>query len=279
MNRKARVFCFLVVALGALVGCSSEPAKEAKKAAAPLDKIQGKAQVLIESGGATDAALNGGGKSSVYIWEGLRRYRLFLKTPVEVTHGDEYIVEGVDAQKVIDEIGDPDMGKNGYPLESSCRRAVTTAWPKLSFDDIDATVALVRTRVNRYPARPLLLVTRIEPVTSGSTTADAKKKADAEKNIRAVTVAADKQKASLIEGPTVLPAPLWEPKGGTVKCSVVIDTEGKVSELQTGVQLCEAVPWAKFRYQPPVQGGKPVKVSTDVEVSFEPRKAQQGGGA
>src|ERR1044071_2647563 len=114
MNHMGRVLT-VGAAIALWSGCSSKPAgNEAKKAAAPLDRIQGKAQVLIEGGGAMDAALNAGSTSSVYIWEGLRRYRLFLKTPVEVKHGEEYIVEGVNAQRIIDEIGDPDDGKNGY---------------------------------------------------------------------------------------------------------------------------------------------------------------------
>jgi hypothetical protein len=57
-----------------------------------------------------------------------------------------------------------------------------------------------------------------------------------------------------------------------VSCKVVINSQGKVSELESGTQLCEAVPWSQFRYQPPVRGGRPVKVSTEVEVRFEPRK-------
>ena len=70
MNRNARIFCFLVLTLAALGGCSSQPpAKESKKAATAPDRIQGKAQVLAESSGATDAALNAGGPS-VYLWEG-----------------------------------------------------------------------------------------------------------------------------------------------------------------------------------------------------------------
>ena len=47
-------------------------------------------------------------------------------------------------------------------------------------------------------------------------------------------LAADKQRALLIEGPTVLTAPLWAPEGGTVRCKLVIDQEGKISELETG---------------------------------------------
>jgi hypothetical protein len=276
MNRNARIFCFLVFTLAALGGCSSEPpAKDSKKAGTPLDRIQGKAQVLVESNGTTDTALNAGGPS-VYLSEGMHRYRLFLKTPVEVTDGSEYIAEGVLAQKAIDEIGDPDQGKNGYPLESSCRHVVTRAWPNLSFDTIDAYVSLVRARVKRYPARPLFLVTRIQPATSGESSAasaEAKKNAAVEeKNIPEVSVAADKQRALLIEGPAVQAAPLWEPAGGTVRCKVVINPEGKIAELATGVQLCETVQWSQFRYQPPVKGGHPVTVRTEVEVRFEPRK-------
>jgi hypothetical protein len=277
MNSNTRILCFLVLTLAALGSCSGErPAKESQKAGTALDRIQGKAQVLVESGGATDAALNAGG-SSVYLREGERRYRLFLRTPVEIVDGKEYIAEGVYAQKAIDEIGDPDQGKNGYPLESSCRRAVTRAWPNnLSFDVIDATVSLVRARVKRYPARPLFLVARIRPVTSpesSTVSAEPNKNAAVEdQNIPEVSVAADKQRAFLIEGPTVQTAPLWEPAGGTVRCKVVINPEGKISELETGAQLCETVTWSQFRYQPPVERGHPVKVETEVEVRFEPRK-------
>src|SRR5215470_8084234 len=104
MNPNARFLCFLVLTLAASGGCSSEPpAKESKKAGAAPDKIQGKAQVLMEPTTASDSALNAGG-SSVYLWEGTRRYRLFLRTPAEVVHGSEYIAEGVYAQKAIDEI-------------------------------------------------------------------------------------------------------------------------------------------------------------------------------
>ncbi|HYW47359.1 MAG TPA: hypothetical protein VE959_31110 [Bryobacteraceae bacterium] len=271
MNRNACILGFLILTIAALGGCSTNPPeKESTKGRIALDKIQGKAQVLEETGGgATDAALNAGGPS-VYLWEGLRRYRLFLRTHVEIVHGDEYVAEGIYAQKVIDEMGDPDQGKNGYPLQASCQRAVTAAWTNLAFDDIDATVSLVRARVNRYPARPLFLVTRIRLVTA--TDSSAAPAAAEEKNIPEVPVAADKQKALLTEGPTVQPAPLWDPAGGTVRCKVVINSKGKISELDTGVQLCEAVPWSQFTYQPPVRGGHPVKVSTEVEVKFEPRK-------
>ena len=228
----------------------------------------------MESGGATDAALNAGGPS-VYLWEGMRRYRLFSRTALDVVHGNEYVAEGIDAQKAIDEIGDPDQGKNGYPLQSSCERVVRMAWSDLSFDAFDANVSLLSARVKRYPARPVFLVTRIRPATSEeiSASADSKKGATAEKkNIPEVSVAADKQRAFLIEGPIVQTAPLWDPAGGTVSCKVLINSEGKISELETGEQLCESVPWSQFRYQPPVQGGHPVKVRTEVEVRFEPRK-------
>jgi hypothetical protein len=275
MNRNARLFCFLVVTLAALSGCSSEPGKESKKAGTPLDRIQGKAQVLVESTGATDAALNAGGPS-VYIWEGTRRYRLFLKTAVDITHGSESVAEGVYAQKAIDEIGDPDQGKNGYPLEASCQHVVRMAWGALSFDLIDAQTSLLRARVKRYPARPVFLVTRIRALTAAeSSAASAEKKKDAavdDENVPEVSVAADKQHAFLVEGPTVLPAPLWEPAGGTVSCKVVIGSDGKISSLETGAQLCESVDWSKFRFQPPVKGGHPVKVRTEIEMRFEPRK-------
>ncbi len=274
MKRNACIFSFLVISLAALSGCSSEPtAKESKKAVTVLDKIQGKAQVLMESGGATDAAMNPGGGSSVYLWQGTNRYRLFLKTAVEIVHGKEYIAEGIIAQKAIDEIGDPDDGKNGYPLQDSCERVVRKAWTNISFDAIEPTASLLRSRVKRYPARPVFLVTRIQPVEETAATADSKKTAAAEeKDVHEVAVAADKQKASLIEGPTVQTAPLWDRTGGTVHCKVIIDTKGKISELETGEQLCEAVPWSQFSYHPLVQAGHPVRVSTEVEVRFEARK-------
>jgi hypothetical protein len=276
MNRNARIFCFLILTLAALVGCSSKPsAQDSKKAETALDKIQGKAQVLTESGGASDAALNAGGPS-VYLWVGARRYRLFLRTPVEVVHGDQYVAEGVYAQKAIDELGDPDQGKNGYPLQTSCERVVRMAWSGLPFDTVDAQAAVLRARVKRYPARAVFLVAQIRPVTateSGAASAEPKKDAAAEeKNIKEVSVAADKQKALLMEGSPVQTAPLWEPEGGTVSCKVVIDPEGKISDLESTTQLCESVTWSQFRYQPPVQGGHPVKVKTEVEVRFEPRK-------
>ncbi|MCX6630321.1 MAG: hypothetical protein NTW28_22105 [Candidatus Solibacter sp.] len=261
MNRNARMFCFLVFTLAVWSGCSGKPsADEAKKAAVTLDRIQGKAQVLVESGGAS---------------EGTRRYRLFFKRPYEVTHGDHYIVEGINAQRVIDEIGDPEQGKGGYPLLSSCARVVKMVW-SLPFDAIDLNAQVLRTRVNRYPARPVFLVARIQAAKSSESGAisGAEKKDDTAKgkNAPEVPVAAEKQRALLIEGPPVQTAPLWDPKGGTVNCRVIIGPDGKIAELDTGKQLCEIVPWSQYRYQPPVQGGHPVKVSTEVEVRFEPRK-------
>ena len=274
MNRNTCI-CFLAFTLAVLGGCSSgPPANDAKKAGAALDKIQGKAQVLVESsGGATDAALNAGGPS-LYIWEGLQRYRLFLRTAGELVHGNEYVVEGVNAQKAIDEIGDPDLGKNGYPIQSSCDQVVKKAWSGLAFDTIDLDTSLLCAVVKRYPARPVFLVVRIRPVTAAEASAapEPKKDAAAEKNILEVSVPADKQRPLLVEGPTVQPAPLWDAAGETVHCKVVIDTDGKISALESGTQLCEAVPWAQFRYQPPVQGGHPVKVRTEVEIRFDPRK-------
>jgi hypothetical protein len=273
MNRNARIFCFLALTLAALGGCSSQPpAAESKKGGTALDKIQGKAQVLVESESASDSALNAGGPS-VYLWEGAHRYRLFLRTPVEVVHGKEYVAEGINAQKVIDDLGDPDQGKNGYPLPSSCERVVRMAWSGLAFDATDTDASVLRARVQRYPARTVFLVTRIRPATDAEISASAEPKKEAEeKNIPEVSVPADKQRAFLIAGPTVQTAPLWNPAGETVSCKVVIGTDGKISDLETGAQLCEAVPWAQFRYQPPVKGGHPVKVETEVEVRFEARK-------
>jgi hypothetical protein len=270
MNRTTSIFCFLVIAFAALIGCSSKP-KEAAKAEVALDKIQGKAQTLQEQGGANDAALNAGGPS-VYIWEGTRRYRLFFRTPVEVVHGDEYVVEGVNAQKIIDDLGDPDQGKNGYPLATSCTRVVKTAWSNLAFDTIDAQAEVLRARVKRYPARPVFLVSKIRLVTPTDASASKEpKKDDADKNLTEVSVAAEKQRTFLVEGPAKLIAPLWEPTGGKVLCKVVIGPDGKISDMESGTQLCETVAWSQFKYQPPVAAGHPVKVRTEVEVKFEPR--------
>ncbi len=273
MSRNAFLYCLLVLTLAGLGGCSGKPAaEESKKAGAAPDKIQGKAQVL-EASTSADAALNAGGPS-VYLWDAERRYRLFVRKAVQVGHGKEYIAEGVYAQKAIDEIGDPDQGKNGYPLQSSCERVIKMAWSGLGFYEADERATVLRRVVNRYPARPVFLVTRLLPVTSkesGAVSAEPKPGAE-EKDIPEVSVPAEKQRALLIEGPTVQTAPLWEPAGGTVRCKILIDTEGKISELQTGAQLCEGVRWSQFRYQPLVQRGRPVKVKTEVEVRFEPRK-------
>jgi hypothetical protein len=264
MNRNAYMFSIFVLALAGLPGCSSQPAaKESKKAA--LDKIQGKAQVMPEAT-ASDGALNAGGPT-VYLSEGLKRYRLFFNKAVDVEAGKEYVAEGVYAQKAIDEIGDPDQGKNGYPLESSCQRVVKTAWSGLAFDATDGHASVLRATVKRYPARAIFLVTKLEPAPSKDGGA-----VSAEKDLKEISVPAEKQRALLIEGPVVQAAPLWAPEGGTARCKVLIGSDGKISELETGSQLCETVPWALFRYQPPVQGGHPVNVKTEVEVRFDPRK-------
>jgi hypothetical protein len=269
MTRNTYVSCFLVLTLGALAGCSSKP--PSKQAAAAPDKIQGKAQVNVGETTALDASLNAGGPS-VYLVDGLNRYRLFFNKAFQVEAGKEYVAEGVYAQKAIDAIGDPDQGKNGYPLESSCDSVVKMAWPGQSFDATDSLSASLRAKVRRFPARPVFLVTSIQPASSADS-AKQKKEAEAEeKEAPEVSVPADKQRALLVEGPTVLPAPLWEPTGGTARCKVVIDEEGKIAELDSGAQLCETVPWVKFRYQPTVKGGHSVRVNTEVEVRFDPRK-------
>ena len=82
MNRNAYVFCFLVLTLAGLGGCSSGPsAKESKKAADRARQNPGKDPRVLSETTPTDAALNAGGPS-VYLWEGVRRYRLFFKTAV-----------------------------------------------------------------------------------------------------------------------------------------------------------------------------------------------------
>jgi hypothetical protein len=257
----------LILTLTGLVGCSSEPAP--KQAAVPRDKIQGKALVALNESTSLDGALNAGGPS-VYLVDGLNRYRLFFNTAFQVEPGKEYSAEGIYAQKAIDAIGDPDMGKNGYPLAASCGRVVRMAWPGLAFDVTDSYSNSLRAKVNRFPARPVFLVTKIQPVTDSG---KAKKESDAdEKEAPKVSVPADKQRALLVEGPSVLPAPLGQPAGGTARCKVVIDEQGKIAELDSGAQLCETVQWSQFRYQPTVKGGHPVSVSTEVEVRFDPRK-------
>jgi hypothetical protein len=268
MYRKAYFFCILVLTLAGLSGCGPS-ANESKKAARPPDKIQGKIQEIPSERTASDVALNAGGPS-VYILDGLSRYRLFFRTAVQVDPSKEYMAEGVYAQKAFDEIGDPDQGKNGYPLPSSCDRVIKMAWPGLAIDVTDLDAEALCAKVKRFPARPILLVTRLTPVESKETgAAETKKNASAEQE---VPVAADKQRALLIEGPTVLPAPLWAPAGETVRCKLIIDKEGKIADLETGAQLCESVPWDQFRYKPTIKGGHPIGVETEVEVRFDARK-------
>ncbi len=266
MTRNACVLCSLVLTLSGFAGCSKPSAKPA--AAAP-DKIHGKAQVLLNETTQLDASLNAGGPS-VYLIDGLNRYRLFFNKPFQVDAGKEYTAEGVYAQKAIDAIGDPDQGKNGYPPEASCDTVVRTAWPELAFDAVATYSTSLHNKVKRYPARPIFLVTQIQPA-SGANSAKTKD-AEAEKEAPEVSAPADRQRGLLVAGPTVLTAPLWEPTGGTVHCKVVIDEEGKIAELDSGTELCEAVPWSQFSYQPTVKGGHPVRVNTEVEVRFDPRK-------
>jgi hypothetical protein len=266
MNRIAFVSCGLILTLAGIGGCSSGSSEKDAKPARALDRIQGKAQVIEDATAAIDGAFAAGG-SAMFIWEGTRRYRLFLHAPMELEHGAQYVAEGVYAQKAIDELGDPDQGKNGYPLQSSCERVVRLAWTGLPFDVADGRASLLRSTVKRYPARPIFLVTKISPVSEDGKASEAKKGPEPPE----VSVAPEKQRAALISGPSAQPAPLWQPAGGLAKCKVLIDTDGKVIELDTGAQLCETVPWSEFRYQPLVQKGKPVKVRTEVEVNFEPR--------
>ena len=267
MNRSAGIFCLLIVMLFGLGGCSSSSSKDSNKPAVPLDKIQGRLQVqTLLQPTAADTAINAGGPS-LYIIDGLRRYRLFVKHPVEVSDGKEYVAEGVYAQKAIDELGDPDKGANGYPLPASVETVVGRAWPGLAFDVTAGHVSVLRAAVSRYPARPIFLMVHLTQVDSKA--GAAAKPAD--DDAKEVSVPADKQRAALVEGPKTQPAPLWEPKGGKISCKVLIGTDGKIDSLETGAQLCEAVPWSQFKYQPKVQGGKPVKVRTEIEVNFEPR--------
>jgi hypothetical protein len=266
------VLSFLVLTLAGLTGCSSEQNAKASKPTAAPDKIQGKAQLLLDETTASDAAMNAGGPS-VYLVDGLNRYRLFFNKAFQVEAGKQYMAEGVYAQKAIDAIGDPDQGKNGYPLQSSCDRVVRMAWPGLAFDVTDSHVINLRAKVKRYPARPVFLVTRIELVTSAVESAKQKEDTEAaKKEVPELSIPAEKQRALLTEGPTVLIAPLWEPTGGTARCKVLIDQEGKIAELNSGSQLCETVPWSQFRYKPTVKSGHPVRVNTEVEVHFDPRK-------
>jgi hypothetical protein len=263
MTRNTYFSYFLALAAAALAGCSSEP--PVKQAAAAPDKIKGKALITSEST-PLDAALNAGGPS-VYLVDGLNRYRLFFNKAFTVTAGQEYVAEGIYAQKAIDAIGDPDQGKNGYPLQSSCERVVTMAWPGMAFDLTDGQTKSLLAKVKRFPARAVFLVTKIDATDTPKDTKDIDEKEEPK-----VSVPADKQRALLAEGPSSLPAPLWEPTGGTATCKVAIDEGGKISQLNTHTQLCETVPWSQFRYKPAVKGGKPISVSSEVEVRFDPRK-------
>jgi hypothetical protein len=268
LTRASYNYRLLVLALAGLGGCSSEP--PAKQAETPRDKIQGRAIVLPNETTPLDTSMNAGGPS-LYLVDGLNRYRLFFNKQFDVQPEQEYVAEGVLAQKAIDAIGDPDQGKNGYPLQSSCDHVVRMAWPGLALDVTDSYASSLRAKVKRYPARPVFLVTQIQLASADS--GKQKKEADAgEKEAPKVSVPADKQRALLVDGPTALTAPLWEPEGGSVRCKVVIDEEGKIAELDSGSQLCEAVPWSQFRYKPTLKGGHPVRVNTEVEVRFDPRK-------
>ncbi len=273
MKRNAYVFCFVTLTLALLGGCSSKPASDQAKKAAPPDKIQGKLQ-LLPAEGATDAALNAGGESA-FLWVGPRRFRLFLRARPELVHGQEYVAEGVWAQKLIDEIGDPANGANGYPLDASCRKAVTTVWKNLAFDALDAQSGLVCSVIKRHPARPLFLVTKIEdakPEEGASASGKSKEEAQKVKGYKEITVPAEKQRALLIESAPVEKAPLFAPAGGKETCKVFIDPEGKISELLSARPLCEAVDWSKYRYKTTAQSGSPTYVNSEVEVRFDPRK-------
>jgi len=263
MTRNAYVFCFLLLTLAVLTGCSSGPASKGPAKAAP-DKIQGKSQVVLTETTANDAALNADGPS-VYLIDGLRRYRLFFNKATKVEAGKEYVAEGVYAQKAIDAMGDPDQGKNGYPLQSSCDKVIGSTWPGMAFDVTDADSTALCAKIKRFPARPVFLVMKLTEATTET-------KPAAQSEAPEVTVPADKQRAMLISGPTSLPAPLWAPEGGTVNCKVEIDEKGKISELNTGAQLCESVDWSQFSYKPTLKGGKPAQVQTEVAVKFDPRK-------
>lgn len=276
MGGNAWILCCVVCTVSMFSGCAGgRSAKDSRTAAPVRDTIQGKTQINLDETSQTDKAMNAGGPS-VHVIVGMRPYRLFLKTPFDIEAAKEYRVEGIYAQKVIDELGDPDNGSNGYPLLSSCQRVVKTAWPGMAMDVTGGYAQTLRDKVRRYPARPVFLVTRIEAVAAKedkSGSAEAKKSAgSSDADAPELSVPAEKQLASFIEGPTVQQAPLWEPGGRTIRCKVQINPEGKVSELQSGAQLCESVPWAQFRYRPTVDKGRPAKVNTEVEIRFEPRK-------
>lgn len=263
MDWKPGLTSVVVLAVAGLGGCGGEKSsKELKQTTVALHHIKGK-MLTMPAANASDAGLSAGG-DSLFLIDGVRRYRLFVKAPVDVTADAMYEAEGVWAQKAIDEIGDPNGGKKGYPLAASCQRVIRMAWSGLPIDATDGHASMLRTVVNRYPARPVFLVTKLTAVEGG--------KSEEEKELPEISVPAEKQKAMLVSGPGVQPAPLWAAEGGTAVCKVIIDEKGNVAELETGKQLCEAAPWEEFHYKPPVQGGKPVRVKTEVEVKFEAKK-------
>src|SRR5579872_4536454 len=100
MTRKT-YFCCVVLALAGLAGCSSKPSSRTSIPKPPPDKIQGKAQILLDESSSSDTALNAGGPSVYLLVDELHRYRLFFHKPFEVQPGAEYAVEGVYAQKAI----------------------------------------------------------------------------------------------------------------------------------------------------------------------------------
>ena len=195
MTRNTCFFSVLILAFGGLAGCSSEPV--AKQVAPPPDKIHGTALVMLDETTALDSALNAGGPSA-YLVDGLNRYRLFFNKTFQIDPGKAYTAEGVYAQKAIDAIGDPDQGKNGYPLQASCDRVVRMAFPGLAFDVTDSYSNSLRARVKRYPARPVFLVMQIELATGADSATPKKDEAGGKE---AVSVPADKQRALLVEGP------------------------------------------------------------------------------
>jgi len=258
MYRNVYVLCLLVLTLGALDSCSSGPSatNDSRKAAVAPDKIQGTAKVAEWEASPADAAMNAGGPS-VYLVNGLKRYRLFFNKPAPVENGKEYVAEGIYAQKAIDEIGDPDKGRNGYPLPGSCDRVVRMAWPGLAFDVTDGRISVLQARIKRYPARPIFLVERLTPVGVDKP----KQNAEPEDEEGAeVSAPAEKQRALLLASPPPATAPLWEPTASTTTCRVIVNKEGNISKLDTGAQLCEAVDWSQFRYKPTLKTGHPVAV-------------------
>ncbi len=121
MNRKARISTLLAIALVALGGCSSKPpASESKKAGPAVDTIQGQVRSYVDPTPAGDGDLNSGGPS-LKLWQNKHLYRLFMRRKTELVANNYYVAEGINAQKAIDEIGDPDQGKTGYPLLTGLR--------------------------------------------------------------------------------------------------------------------------------------------------------------